>query len=170
MSNMSPIPGLKVAGADDLKELLPLQVTMGFDWRAYFNQRVLEEIKKGAMWKRRLTHLKCMPDLENGLLYLAPAKASEYGAIKLEYSAPETGAELSLYVPLLRFELEREEGRQRIFQTVAKKQGDGSLYLALNVVESKSVPAKKKSAQPSAAPASQAAAAGQPAEPKADGK
>ncbi|MFZ5815293.1 MAG: hypothetical protein ACOY93_08310 [Bacillota bacterium] len=160
MAGQSPIPGLKVAGPDDLKELLKLQVAMDFRWIAYFNQRVLDALKAG--WSRRLTHLKFIPDVANGLLYMLPALRGEYGAIKLDYSAPETGAQLSLYIPLLQFELEREEGRQRIF-TVETREINEASYLALNVRESKSVPAKTRQTKqvPEGTPAEQNAAAEQ---------
>lgn len=41
MEGQSPIPGLKVAGPDDVKELLPMQVAMDYRWVSYFNRRAL---------------------------------------------------------------------------------------------------------------------------------
>lgn len=158
MNTESPIPGLKVAGPNDLKEILLVQVAMAYTWLAYFNQRVLEAVKRG--WNRRLTHLKFVPDVENGLLYVIPALKTDYGAIKLDYTAPETGAELSLYIPLLQFDLDRETGRQRIFE-VEEYEVAGVTYMALNVRGSKSVPGKSRGTRAAqVTPATQAAAAG----------
>lgn len=159
LANESPIPGLQVAGPDDLKRLLPMQVTMSYDWKSYWNQAVLEAVRGGS--KRRLTHVKFMPDVENGLLYVVYAMSGDYGAVRLEYTGPETGAELSLYVPLLRFDLERDEGRQRIFP-VESHAAPGGTFIALNVGKSTSVPVKKRAVQ--ATPADEAAAGGSPTE------
>lgn len=154
-----PIPGLKVAGPDDLKGLLLMQVVMGFDWTSYWNLRVLEAVRQNS--KRRLSHLKFVPDVENGLVYILPALKGEYGAIALDYTGPETGAELSLYVPLLRFDLDREEGRQRIFQVEPHTVGSGATYMALNILTSTSVPVKARSSKaPKESPAAQTAASG----------
>ncbi|MFZ5823162.1 MAG: hypothetical protein ACOY94_02270 [Bacillota bacterium] len=143
MKNESPIPGLKVAGPDDLQQTLLLQVAMAYSWIAYFNQRVLQAVKRG--WKRRLTHVKFVPDVENGLLYVLPALKTDYGAIQLDYTGPETGAEVSLYIPLLKFDLTREEGRQRIFE-VKEHEVEGKTYVVLDVGGSTSVPSKRRAA------------------------
>jgi hypothetical protein len=135
----SPIPGLKVAGPDDRKALLPMQVAMDYRWLAWFNRRVVEALRQG--WHGRLTHLQFVPDVAKGLLYMVPAAKGAYGAIPLKYGASEAAARLSLYLPLLRFELTREKGRRRLFAVEAHPV-DGVSYLALNVGESKSVPAK----------------------------
>lgn len=154
MEKESPIPGLKVAGAKDLQEILPMQAAMDYNWIAYLNQRVIESIRMG--WNRRVTHLKFVPDLDRGVVYILPCQSGEYGAFKLNYSAPETGAEVSLYIPLLRFELEREEGRLRIFPVELREPVKGQTYMALNVTESKSVPGKGRGSK--ANPGTEAAA------------
>jgi hypothetical protein len=158
MAGESPIPGLKVAGPEDLKDLLKMMVVMDVRWLAWFNQRVLDAVKQG--WKRRLTHLKFVPDVENGLVYILAALKEEYGALKLEYSPTEAGAMLSLYIPLLPFDLGREERRHREFDVVARTV-EGVTYLALDVRNSRSVPARKRADKgaPATTPAARAAAA-----------
>lgn len=158
MTNESPIPGLKVAGPNDLIELLKLVAVMDYRWITWLNQRVLDAIEKN--WSRRLTHLKFLPDVENGLLYVLPALKEEYGALPLDYSPAEGGATISLYLPLIRFDLRREEGRNREFDLVTR-QVAGVTYMAFDVVNSRSVPARRRreKAATETTPAADAAAA-----------
>lgn len=135
----SPIPGLKVAGPEDLKATLPMQVAMDARWLAWFNERVLGAIRAGS--NRRLTHLQFAPDPEKGLLYLAPAERGAYGAIRLDYGEAGTGARLSLYLPLIRFSLRRQPGRVRLFAVESHAVGDLTCH-ALDVGGSQSVPAR----------------------------
>ncbi len=143
MAEQSPIPGLKVAGPKDLKDRLPMEVAMDFRWKGWMNERVLAAVRGKS--RKRLTHMRFVPDPEKGLVYMMQAEKDDYGAIKLDYSAPETGAEISLYLPLLDFELEREEGRLRIFTVESHEPVNGQVYMALNVTDSKSVPSTRRS-------------------------
>lgn len=156
MMNQSPIPGLTVAGPNDLKEQQVAEVHMDVRWVSYFNLCVLTMLQ--ACTTGRLTHVKFVPDVANGLLYVLPAQADEYGAEQLDYAAPENGANVSLYVALLKFNLEKQKGRLRVFTVLENEVEKGKKFLALNVRESKTVPAKSKSKKDQTAPATQVAA------------
>lgn len=138
-SDGSPIPGLKVAGPADRKAMLPMQVAVDARWLAWFNERVLEAIRAGS--NRQLTHLQFAPDPAKGLLYVLPAERAAYGAIRLDYGEAKTGARLSLYLPLRRFDLHRQPGRVRLF-AVQPQVVDGRILQALDVAGSQSVPSR----------------------------
>jgi hypothetical protein len=136
------IPGLQVAGPDDLKELQPREVPMDYRWNARFNQRTLTEAAKNVT--SRVDHLKFAPDIENGLLYVIPADSDEYGAEQLDYEETENAATVSLYIALLKFRLPRQKGRVRIFSVEDREVAKGLTLLALNVRDSKLAPKKSR--------------------------
>jgi len=139
-NDQSPIPGLKPAGPLDLIEIQSLLVSMDYRWTAYFNTKTLTAIAGNE--QRRLTHLKFYPDVPNGVIYALPAESTEYGAEKLDFSAPENNATVSLYLALLKFDVERQKGRLRQFEVKEREVSPGVKYWALNVRDSKTIPAK----------------------------
>jgi hypothetical protein len=142
------LKGLKVAGHQDLKETLQLIINVDYRWKGYLNQRVLETI--GSTMTSRLSHLKFYPDIEHGLLYIAPADKDEYGAEAVDYIGPENSGWANFFLALYRFNLPRQQGRLRSITASMKEVEKGVHLLTLDVRNAKLIPSRKLSGTPPA--------------------
>lgn len=138
----SSIPGLVVAGPDDLRELQPMEARMDVRWQLYANGRVLTAVSSGI--ERKLTHVQFIPDVAKGLVYIQSAERGAYGAERLDYSGPENGATVSMYVALVKFNLERPKGRVRVFKVEETEPVPGQRFWALNVRTSRTEVARTR--------------------------
>ncbi len=139
--DQSPIPGLTIAGPDDLKALQPQEVHMDDRWLVYLNAKVLEML--GASSRRRISHVRFVPDVSGGLLYILPCRAEDYGATPLTYTPTGNGARVSLYLALRRFDLPREKGKVRAFEVRMRPVMGSGTFLALDVRTSRLIPSAR---------------------------
>lgn len=137
----SPFKDLAFAGElDDLMEVAR-EITMNEKWQGYLNQRVINELN--TRYPGRLSHLRFIPDKEQGMVIILPASEGDYGAVELDYTSTESGAFINLRLALKRFTLQKQENRVRVF-TITERQGDdGQGYPAFVVKNHETRPTRK---------------------------
>ncbi|HEY3367721.1 MAG TPA: hypothetical protein VGK74_21905 [Symbiobacteriaceae bacterium] len=138
----SPFPGLTFAGDLDDLEGLPLEVTMNDLWIGFLGQKMMVELNR--LHPGRLAYLRFIPDTAAGMVIIVPGTSStEYGAVEIQYSETENGAQANLRQALLRLKVVRQPGRVRIFPVITRQAPDGNSYLAFVVKDSATRPARK---------------------------
>lgn len=142
----SPFPGLSFAGElDDLQEL-GREVTMTEDWLGCFNLPLISllNINHGG----RVSYLRFLPAPDEGIVIMVPCSKDDYGAMELKYSETEKGVLVNLRLAVKRFDLPRQAGRVRVFPVVDRQAQDGKTYLAFDLKNGTTRPARKLKKEP----------------------
>lgn len=152
------------ATAEDLLNRYPMLVTLTPDLMGYSNPRVTASVD--SLSDQEITHLKCIPLVEDGLVIILPAKPEEQAAVEFVRGDSRRTGSFSLRAALVNFNISFSDERKLKFEVAADEAPttDGTRkFLAIKVKrpsakKTVSRPRKNKAAKAAAKPTPEAPA------------